>query len=217
MSRKHDRWAGSSSTHRASCVWVPFKAQIQQNTNRTQLTGKQNSSKAGLTNVMYWDRICSRSLPRSLMSRNTERGRRGVRRCAGRPTPPPCPRTVHSRPEERACLPGLAAASSGCDSALGAGLLTGLSVQAALTPTHGSVNGPSAGPAHGGRQTGPQGGGLPGQGAHSQDTFPWAYVAPVPSLCAVSDPPRACPPRLPHPQAPQRAAGRGLSVPSHSH
>lgn len=34
------------------------------------LTGKQNSSKAGLTNVVYWLRICSRSLPR-FMSRRT--------------------------------------------------------------------------------------------------------------------------------------------------
>lgn len=36
------------------------------------LTGKQNSSKAGLTNVVYCVRICSRSLPR-LMSRRTAR------------------------------------------------------------------------------------------------------------------------------------------------
>lgn len=35
-----------------------------------KLTGKQNSSKAGLTNVVYCERICSRSLPR-LMSRRT--------------------------------------------------------------------------------------------------------------------------------------------------
>lgn len=35
------------------------------------LTGRQNSSKAGLTKVMYCDSTCSRSLPRSLMSRNT--------------------------------------------------------------------------------------------------------------------------------------------------
>lgn len=34
------------------------------------LTGRQNSSKAGLTNVVYCVRICSRSLPR-LMSRRT--------------------------------------------------------------------------------------------------------------------------------------------------
>lgn len=36
------------------------------------LTGKQNSSKAGLTNVVYCVRICSRSLPR-FMSRRTMR------------------------------------------------------------------------------------------------------------------------------------------------
>lgn len=35
------------------------------------LTGKQNSSKAGLTNVVYWVRICSRSLP-LFMSRRTK-------------------------------------------------------------------------------------------------------------------------------------------------
>lgn len=40
------------------------------------LTGKQNSSKAGFTKVMYCDKICSRSLPRSLMSRSTAGGRR---------------------------------------------------------------------------------------------------------------------------------------------
>lgn len=34
------------------------------------LTGKQNSSKAGLTNVVYWVRICSRSRP-LFMSRRT--------------------------------------------------------------------------------------------------------------------------------------------------
>lgn len=36
------------------------------------LTGKQNSSKAGLTNVVYWLRICSRSLPRFMSRRTTE-------------------------------------------------------------------------------------------------------------------------------------------------
>lgn len=35
------------------------------------LTGKQNSSKAGLTNVVYWERICSRSRP-LFMSRRTK-------------------------------------------------------------------------------------------------------------------------------------------------
>lgn len=37
----------------------------------TGLTGKQNSSKAGFTNVMYWASTCSSSLPRSLMSLRT--------------------------------------------------------------------------------------------------------------------------------------------------
>lgn len=37
-------------------------------------TGKQNSSKAGFTNVVYCVRICSRSLPR-FISRRTETGR----------------------------------------------------------------------------------------------------------------------------------------------
>lgn len=37
------------------------------------LTGKQNSSKAGLTKVMYCVSTCSRSLPRSLMSLSTEK------------------------------------------------------------------------------------------------------------------------------------------------
>lgn len=46
---------------------------IQQKQKRRQLTGKQNSSKAGLTNVMYCDKICSRSRPLSLMSLNTGR------------------------------------------------------------------------------------------------------------------------------------------------
>lgn len=35
------------------------------------LTGKQNSSKAGLTNLMYWVRTLSKSRPRSQMSRST--------------------------------------------------------------------------------------------------------------------------------------------------
>lgn len=39
---------------------------------RTSLTGKQNSSKAGFTKVMYCASTCSSSLPRSLMSRRTE-------------------------------------------------------------------------------------------------------------------------------------------------
>lgn len=37
------------------------------------LTGKQNSSKAGLTNVVYWVRICSRSLPLFMSRRTTEK------------------------------------------------------------------------------------------------------------------------------------------------
>lgn len=41
-----------------------------------RLTGKQNSSKAGFTNVMYCDRICSSSRPRSLMSLSTAGERR---------------------------------------------------------------------------------------------------------------------------------------------
>lgn len=36
-------------------------------------TGRQNSSKAGFTKVVYWVRICSRSLPR-LTSRRTAVG-----------------------------------------------------------------------------------------------------------------------------------------------
>lgn len=36
------------------------------------LTGEQNSSNAGLTNVIYWLRICSKSRPRSVKSRTTE-------------------------------------------------------------------------------------------------------------------------------------------------
>lgn len=34
-------------------------------------TGKQNSSNAGLTKFMYWLSTCSRSLPRSIISRGT--------------------------------------------------------------------------------------------------------------------------------------------------
>ena len=40
---------------------------------RKLLTGKQNSSKAGFTKVMYWASTCSSSRPRSLMSLKTER------------------------------------------------------------------------------------------------------------------------------------------------
>jgi len=36
-----------------------------------KLTGRQNSSKAGLTKVMYWLSTCSRSRPLSLMSLRT--------------------------------------------------------------------------------------------------------------------------------------------------
>lgn len=39
------------------------------------LTGRQNSSKAGLTNVVYCVRICSRSLPRLMSRRTTRTGR----------------------------------------------------------------------------------------------------------------------------------------------
>lgn len=39
--------------------------------SETFSTGKQNSSKAGLTNVVYWVRICSRSLPRFISRRTT--------------------------------------------------------------------------------------------------------------------------------------------------
>ena len=35
------------------------------------LVGKQNSSKAGFTKLVYWKRTFSKSLPRSSMSRNT--------------------------------------------------------------------------------------------------------------------------------------------------
>jgi len=38
-----------------------------------KLTGEQNSSKAGFTKVMYWVRTASKSRPRSLISRGTNR------------------------------------------------------------------------------------------------------------------------------------------------
>lgn len=47
------------------------------------LTGKQNSSKAGLTNVVYWERICSRSRP-LLMSRRTTGKMRSTHCCTVR-------------------------------------------------------------------------------------------------------------------------------------
>lgn len=45
--------------------------------NTSALTGRQNSSKAGFTNVIYWLKTCSRSRPRSLMSRKTDREKKG--------------------------------------------------------------------------------------------------------------------------------------------
>lgn len=46
------------------------------------LTGKQNSSKAGLTKVVYCDRICSRSRPRA-MSRSTNEPKRSAQKQSG--------------------------------------------------------------------------------------------------------------------------------------
>ena len=45
--------------------WVEEKA------FRRALTGRQNSSNAGLTKVMYWARMLSKSRPRSFISRST--------------------------------------------------------------------------------------------------------------------------------------------------
>ena len=42
------------------------------NNEEWQLTGWQNSSKAGLTKVMYWWSICSNWRPRYFMSRSTD-------------------------------------------------------------------------------------------------------------------------------------------------
>ena len=90
-------WLGSFKrdqhlfTYRLSFTWTPIQAKtgwycwplqcISQTLlcnqtwckSETSLTGKQNSSKAGFTKVMYWASTCSSSLPRSLMSLRTKR------------------------------------------------------------------------------------------------------------------------------------------------
>lgn len=68
----------NSSWNDYICILLSLMGEIQNILNEAQkkkkwevtLTGRQNSSKAGLTNVVYCVRICSRSLPR-LMSRRT--------------------------------------------------------------------------------------------------------------------------------------------------
>lgn len=86
-SERGKRFRLGSTLHTFTCM-IKFEIlNSTKNKQRTQLTGKQNSSKAGLTNVMYWDKICSRSLPLSLMSLNTIReGKTTIKKMVREPT-----------------------------------------------------------------------------------------------------------------------------------
>ena len=57
----------------SSAFWALFEIICKDNDLREPiaLTGKQNSSNAGLTKFVYWVRTDSNVLPRSVMSRNT--------------------------------------------------------------------------------------------------------------------------------------------------
>lgn len=67
LSRLHISWSEQKEE------WGRLEVLFLISSQRTTLTGRQNSSNAGLTNVMYWAKTLSKSRPRSLMSRSTER------------------------------------------------------------------------------------------------------------------------------------------------
>lgn len=62
----------SGRTDRGSQTRSASLPRPQKASRNRSLTGRQNSSKAGFTKVMYWLSTCSSSLPRSLMSLRTE-------------------------------------------------------------------------------------------------------------------------------------------------
>lgn len=65
--KKHITNSEKSAEFGRMTQWLMFQ---QHATNA--LTGEQNSSKAGFTNVIYWFKMCSKSRPLSLISRTTE-------------------------------------------------------------------------------------------------------------------------------------------------